>query len=131
MSWRIQDHVLRGELDNRVRGRITGRIWLAGVEQPLELELSGDCSPDLAGCRLDFENPKAIAMTTKPPAFRQRGPAGDITAARKVRTLEVEIGDALAMLKRGETPPEQIANSLYAEWFSELSGHVIIESAAY
>ena len=83
MAWRLHEHVLRGEIDNRMRGRVTGRIWLAGVEEPLALELRGDCHPDLAGCFLRFENPQAIAMTTKPPASRQRGSAGDITAARR------------------------------------------------
>jgi hypothetical protein len=35
------------------------------------------------------------------------------------------------MSRRGETPPEHMANSLYLEWFSELSGRVVIESADY
>jgi hypothetical protein len=73
MAWRLQEHVSRGELDNRRRGRVTGRIWLAGVEKPLVLDLLGDCHPDLAGCLLRFENPQPIAMTTRAPAPRQRG----------------------------------------------------------
>ena len=70
-------------------------------------------------------------MTTKPPAPQQRGPAGDITAARKVRVFDVPIEEALAMCRRGKTPPEHTANSLYLEWFSERSGRVVIESADY
>ena len=60
MSWRFHEHILRGELDNRSRGRVTGRIWLAGVEEPLALDLAGDCAPDLAGCVLTFKNPQQI-----------------------------------------------------------------------
>jgi hypothetical protein len=131
MAWRLQEHVLRGRIDNRTRGRVTGEIWLAGVEQPLVIELEGDCLPDVAGCELGFENPNSIPMRTKPPALRQRGPAGDITAARKVRVFDVPISDAMSMIKRGETPPEHTANGVYLEWFSESSGHVIIESADY
>jgi hypothetical protein len=131
MAWRLHEHVLRGRIDNRSRGRVTGEIWLAGIDQPLVLELTGDCAPDLAGCELSFENPTPIPMTTKPPASRQRGPAGDITAARKVRVFDVPIEEALAMCKRRETPPEHMANSLYLEWFSELNGRVVIESADY
>jgi hypothetical protein len=70
-------------------------------------------------------------MTTKPPTPQQRGPAGDITAARKVRVFDVPIEEALAMCRRGETPPEHMANSLYLEWFSERSGRVVIESVDY
>ena len=131
MAWRIHEHVLRGKIDNRKRGCVTGEIWLAGIDQPLVLELTGDCAPDLAGCELSFENPASIPMTTKPPAAQQRGPAGDITAARKVRVFDVPIEKALAMSKRGETPPEHMANAVYLEWFSERSGRVVIESADY
>jgi len=131
MAWRLHEHVLRGKIDNRTRGCVKGDVWLAGVDQPLVLQLAGDCAPDLAGCELGFENPNPIPMTTKPPASLQRGPAGDITAARKVRVFDVPIEEALAMCKRGETPPEHIANSLYLEWFSELNGRVVIESADY
>ena len=35
------------------------------------------------------------------------------------------------MNKRGEKPPEHLANSLYLEWFSEANGRVVIESADY
>jgi hypothetical protein len=131
MAWRLHEHVLRGKIDNRTRGRVTGEIWLAGIDQPLVLELAGDCAPDLAGCELSFENPDPVPMTTKPPAPQQRGPAGDLTAARKVRVFDVPIEEALAMSRRGETPPEHMANAVYLEWFSERSGRVVIESADY
>jgi hypothetical protein len=131
MAWRLHEHVLRGRIDNRARGCVTGEIWLAGIDQPLVLELKGDCAPDVAGCELSLENPNPVPMTTKPPAPQQRGPAGDITAARKVRVFDVPIEEALAMYRRGETPPEHLANSLYLEWFSERCGRVVIESADY
>jgi hypothetical protein len=131
MAWRLHEHVLRGRIDNRTRGRVTGEIWLAGIDQPLVLELTGDCAPDLAGCELSFENPDAIPMATKPPAPQQRGPTGDITAARKVRVFDVPTDEAIAMSRRDETPPEHMANAVYLEWFSERSGRVVIESADY
>jgi hypothetical protein len=131
MAWRLHDHVLRGELDNRMRGRITGRIWLAGVEKPLVLDLLGDCEPDLAGCLLRFENPQPVALTTRPPASRQRGTAGNITAARKVRVFDIPFEQAYAMRNAGGTPPEHMANSLYLEWYSALSGRFVIETAEY
>lgn len=131
MAWRLHEHVLRGEIDNRARGRVTGRIWLAGVAQPLVLNLEGDCHPDLAGCRLAFENPSSVPLPTRPPARQQNGAAGDITAARKVRVFDIPFAEAYAMLKRGEKPPEHTANALYLEWFSQRSGRVVIETTDY
>jgi hypothetical protein len=131
MAWRLHDHVLRGELDNRMRGRVTGHIWLAGIEKPLVLDLLGDCEPDLAGCLLRFENPQPVTLTTRPPAPRQRGKAGDITAARKVRVFDIPFEEAYAMLKASGTPPEHMANSLYLEWYSRQSGRFVIESTEY
>ena len=130
MAWRLHEHVLRGEIDNRTRGCVAGRIWLAGVDERLVLELLGNCHPDLAGCLLRFENPQPLTMTTKAPATRQRGAAGDITAARKVRVFDIPFDEAYAMIKAGGTPPEHMANSLYLEWHSG-SGRIVIESADY
>src|SRR5687768_12310189 len=131
MAWRIDEYVDRGEIDNRTRGVVTGRIWLAGIEEPLVLELRGDCAPDLAGCLLRFRNPGAIALTTKPPALLQRGTAREITAARKVRVVDIPFEDAYAMRKEGGTPPEHTANALYLEWHSDFSGRIAIESPDY
>ena len=131
MAWRIHEHILRGEIDNRTRGCVRGRIWLAGIAEPLVLDLTGDCHPDLAGCVLSFENPAPLPFTTQPPALEQSGTAGDITAARKVRVFDIPVEEAYLMLKAGGTPPEHMANSLYLEWFSTRSGRVVIESADY
>jgi hypothetical protein len=49
---------------------------------------------DLAGCRLVFENPDPLPFATPPPARSQRGEAGDITAARKVRVYDIPFEDA-------------------------------------
>jgi hypothetical protein len=128
MAWRIHDHVLRGEIDNRERGQVKGRIWLAGVDEPMLLELKGDCHPDLAGCFLAFSNPKAIPMTTKPPMLNQRGTAGDMTAARKTRVPDVPVEEFIRLKGRA---PWHWANSLYLEWYTEWCGRVVIESSDY
>ena len=39
MALRIRQSVVRGEIDNRRRGRVEGWITLVGVERPLTLEL--------------------------------------------------------------------------------------------
>ena len=133
MAWRIHDNVIRGEIDNREKGVIQGRIWLDGIAQPVLLELKGNACPDLAGCVLKFNNPGATVPLRKDAHFHplQRGSAGDLTASRKVRVFDLPFEEAYAMIKRGEQPPEHMANSLYLEWFSEFNGRVVIESADY
>jgi hypothetical protein len=133
MAWRIETSVLRGEIDNRARGRVTGRIWLAGRAEPIELDLSGNAWRDLAGRRLEFVNPEP----TPPPAdlagfaARQTGAVGDITASRKVKVPEVSMDELMRLHEARKPFPWHWGNSLYLEWFGEQNGRVVIESATF
>src|ERR1043165_4301037 len=133
MAFRIHDSVVRGEIDNRVKGIVRGKIWVDGRAEPVVLELQGNAWPDLAGCRLTFSNPQERQphphLDSLDPV--QRGSIGDLTASRKVRVFDVPLEQALAMIRRKEKPPEHMAHSLYLEWFSELNGRVVIESTDY
>jgi hypothetical protein len=128
MAWRIEENVIRGEIDNRTPGRVHGKVWLADCNDPLVLELTGNCHKDLAGCRLTFTNPAPKSDTRITLAANQSGAVGDMTAARKVRVIENF--DYLA-IKRGKKFPEHLANCLYLEWFSHANGRVVIESTEY
>jgi hypothetical protein len=132
MAWRIDEAVIRGEIDNRVRGRVTGRIWFVGKEAPVELDLAGDAWRDLAGRRLEFVNPqpKALEMLER-FAARQTGVIGDCTASRKVKVPDIpmdQIGEYYAAKKKWTW---HWGNSLYLEWFSLTNGRVVIESVNY
>lgn len=133
MAFRIHDSVVRGEIDNRVKGIVRGRIWIEGRAEPVVLELKGNAWPDLAGCRLTFTNPQQRVPHAHLDSLHplQRGSIGDLTASRKVRVFDVPLPDALDMIHRKEKPPEHMANCLYLEWFSEANGRVVIESADY
>ena len=133
MSFRIHDSVVRGEIDNRVKGIVHGKIWLESRTEPLMLELRGNAHPDLAGCLLTFVNPRPWVPHPHLDTLvrTQRGVAGDLTAAHKVRVFDLPFEEAYDMLKRKENPPEHLANALYLEWFSETNGRVVIESADY
>jgi len=128
MAWRIEENVVRGEIDNRTFGRVHGKVWLNGRDNPLVLELTGNCHKDLAGCRLTFTNPAPKSESNLRLAVDQNGAVGDMTAARKVRVIENF--DYLEM-KRGKKFPEHMANCLYLEWFSQANGRVVIESTEY
>ncbi len=125
--------MLRGEIDNRVKGFVRGKVWVEGRAEPVVLALKGNAWPDLAGCLLTFTNPqKRIAHHHLEDLHRlQRGSIGDLTASRKVRVFDVPVEEALEMSRRGEKPPEHMANCLYLEWFSEANGRVVIESTDY
>ncbi len=133
MAFRIHESVVKGEIDNRVKGTVRGKIWLEGRAEPLVLELAGNAHLDLAGCLLKFSNPQKRIKDQHLDVLNplQRGTIGDLTASRKVRVFDVPLEDALAMLRRKEKPPEHMANCLYLEWFSERNGRVVIESAEY
>ncbi len=132
MAFRIDDAVLRGEIDNTVEGRTTGRIWLVGREEPLTLDLNGDCWRDLAGARLTFENldpspdPDVGTLSSV-----QTGVVGDITASRKARIATVSEDEIQTLHAAGREIPYEWKNLLYLEWFSESNGRVLIETSDY
>ncbi|MFT3868628.1 MAG: hypothetical protein QM715_09025 [Nibricoccus sp.] len=131
MAWRIDEYVVRGEIDNRRRGSITGRIWFADLAEPITIDLKGNAWHDVAGRRLEFVNPEPKSGLPAGFASVQQGSTGDITASRKVRVPEIpldQIGDYYAAKKPF---PWHWGNSLYFEWFSERNGRVVIESASY
>jgi hypothetical protein len=131
MAWRIDEHLVRGEIDNRVRGHVTGRLWFAGRTDPVTLDLTGNTWRDLAGRCLEFVNPEPRPGLADSFAPLQRGATGDITASRKVRVPEIpldQIGEYSAAKKSW---PWHRGNSLYLEWFSTANGRVVIESASY
>ncbi len=128
MAWRLADSILRGEIDNRERGRVTGRIWLFNRDAPVELDLRGDCLRDIAGTRVVFHNPNPEIGDLLDLDTKQTGLVGDMTASRKVRVFEVSLEEARLLEEAGKPIPEHIANSLYLEWYSENDGRVVIES---
>lgn len=127
MAWRIDESVIRGEIDNTVEGRTTGQVWLMGREEPLVLDLDGDCLRDLAGTRLRFVNPaprpQEDVLTL---AAEQTGLIGDMTASRRCRVPDLMTSEA----KGGEDRHEW-RNVLFLEWFSNANGRVVIESDAF
>ncbi len=133
MAFRIHDSVVRGEIDNRVKGVVRGTIWIEGCPQPITLELQGNAHPDLAGCLLKFTHPQPSVPLRDAESFRplQRGTIGDLTASRKVRVPSVPMEEFLNWPEEKGRPPSHWANCLYLEWFSEANGRVVIESADY
>ena len=132
MAWRIDKAVAHGEIDNTVEGQTTGRIWLLGRDEPLILSLNGDCWRDLAGTRLQFENPSPMAWPDLESLnIDQIGIIGDMTASRKNRVPTVSEEKIHELYQNNLEIPCEWRNTLYLEWFSDINGRVVIESAAY
>ncbi|MEI8038780.1 MAG: hypothetical protein WCJ14_10350 [Verrucomicrobiota bacterium] len=132
MAWRIEQAVTRGEIDNTVEGRTTGRIWLAERDEPLILSLEGDCWRDLAGTRLQFANPAPQAMPDSAALdASQGGIVGDMTASRKTKVPTVDEAEQQRLYQSQSGIPHEWRNTLYLEWFSEINGRVVIESSSF
>ena len=120
---------MRGEIDNREKGRVRGRLWLAGRPEPVEIELAGNCWRDLAGCLLTFTNPRPEARDLEGFAETQHGACGDMTASRKVKIPLLPLREIIE--KKIKPFPFEWGNSIYLEWFSERNGRVVIEAHDY
>lgn len=132
MAWRIEDAVEHGEIDNTVPGHTTGRIWLLGRDEPLILSLDGDCWRDLAGTRLQFENPHPEpAADADALDMDQSGITGDMTASRKNKVPTVSEEEVHDLYQNHQEIPYEWRNTLYLEWFSEINGRVVIETSTY
>jgi hypothetical protein len=132
MAWRIEDAVAHGEIDNTVEGHTTGRIWLVGRDEPLILSLDGDCWRDLAGTRLQFENPTPKSNADAEALdMDQAGIIGDMTASRKNKVPTVSEEEFHELYQNHQDIPHEWRNTLYLEWFSEINGRVVIETASY
>ncbi len=136
MAWRIADWVTHGEWDNRQRGRVFGRLWLAARKEPLVVELVGNAWRDLAGCVLAFRRrddaPAAKAAPGRATlAPLQRGVAGDLTASRRVKVPAIPADELDDRLRLGLDFPTRLANCLYLEWYSEANGRVVMETTEF
>lgn len=131
MAWRIDDAVERGEIDNTVEGKTTGLLWLLGREQPVVLDLTGDCWRDLAGTRLTFRNPEPKPQSNTGLHPIQHGVVGDMTASRKNKVPMVSDEEFAAMYAARQQIPFCWKNTLYLEWFSEFNGRVVIETCDF
>jgi hypothetical protein len=127
MARRLNRSIVRMEIDNRQRGRVTGTIWLLNRPDPVKLSLSGNCLPDMAGCLMCFENPSPVPADDTGLAPLQLGCAGDMTASRKV----IMTKDPSGMPTPEERKNPRTGNSVYIEWFSNSQGRIVIESAHY
>lgn len=127
MAYRIDKEIVHGWIDNTIRGKVTGEIYIQGEKAPIRLDLEGDCHRDLAGSRCEFKNHSPEHNKHFSLNHIQVGKVGDMTASRRCRVPDIPFIEFYEQRKKGLTPPEHWANVLYLEWFSEKNGRVVIE----
>jgi hypothetical protein len=109
--------VVRGEIDNHVKGIVSGQIWLAGRTNPLVLKLHGNPCRDLVGRVLRFTNPSTPGKAPETVDPVQSGSCGEMTT--------LPTGTAPENVKARES------QRLFLEWFSEKNGRVVLESTGF
>jgi hypothetical protein len=119
MVWRLNDVVVCGEIVNRRNNSVHGYLGLRGREQPVMLQLTGNCGPELAGRHLKFEIrdgslPEHFEFDFARFATQQVGPTGRMTLDRVSPAEDDRAAPAGSQLR------------LHLEWFSQ-NGRVILE----
>ncbi|MDA3874909.1 MAG: hypothetical protein PF795_13245, partial [Kiritimatiellae bacterium] len=131
MTIRIDDSVIRGEVDNRTEGVVTGSIWLQGRREPLQLELEGNPLRDLAGHVIRFSRVHVPPEEAPLLHRQQRGRLGALTASRKRLVPDCDDRE-LARHIRERTDFEWRRETLFQlEWFSREDGQVVLESTQF
>lgn len=130
MSWKMGESLVRAELDSRIKGRLTGRIWLLGVDEPITLDLEGNPSRDMAGYLVKIENPnpKESERSFDGLARNQVGRVGFMTLSHKEKVHETREERTATGLN---TSAYLIKNAVSIQWFSKTNGLVLIASSDY
>ena len=112
MAWRPTQHLIEGELDNTVPGKVTGWMEFAGMARKVTFDLTGDFHRDIRGTKIHFfgearrGDAPEMAKYMNGMATEQTGKAGDITAG---------------------LPPRDYVEYPYIEWYSSENGRVVLE----
>ena len=121
MVTRLDDMIVRGEIDNTSPNATYARLWFAGYDDPMKLELTGNAQPDLAGLRIFFtikstpvDHPVERDMSGI--SWRQIGPVLELTRAKRVQLAECSVDEYHERAKGGRPLPFVWKDALYLEW---------------
>ena len=87
MAWRPTQYLIKGELDNTERRKVTGWMEFLGLESRVTFDLDGEFHRDIRGAKIEFYGVGGeIADARKATQYfngfatQQTGKVGDITA---------------------------------------------------
>lgn len=126
LDTRLNNAVLRGEIDNTRRGLTRITLWLKAIAEPLSINLEGDCLSDLAGSHLTFTNKAPVEETIALDfSALKTGHVGEITASDRMFTTEEVDGS-----NSSTQSPSTKRNLLRLEFFCDI-GRFILESSDF
>ena len=121
----LDSSVISGYLSNEVPGLVTGMLHLAGQNRPLRVELNGNFLRDIAGCRIELQNP--IPEVNLPQIEKlsdyQHGYVGQMTASYRMLKGPRSRKQAGPFME-----PAGLKNLLFLEWFNRDKQRVLIQS---
>jgi len=128
MSLYLGSSIISARLSNGVPGLISGTLTVAGLRDPLTVELRGNFLRDIAGCTVELRNPipDADAGIVALLADHQTGDAGEMTASRRITQMLRK-----ARPPKGypvEAPRGALKNLLFLEWFNQQQQRIVIQS---
>lgn len=121
----LDSSLISGYLSNEVPGLVTGMFHLAGQDRPLRIELTGNFLRDIAGCRLEMQNPipEVNMRHVSKLADHQFGCVGQMTASYRVLKVPRSRKQAGPF-----SEPQGLKNLLFLEWFNVEKQRVLIQS---
>ena len=124
----LESSILGGYLSNEVPGLVTGMLHLAGQKRPVRVELSGNFLRDIAGCRVEFQNPlpECDIEDTQQLSHQQNGQVGVMTASYRVAKLPRRRHFGTPGFTLPEPPG--LKNLLFFEWFNQDHQRILIQS---
>lgn len=128
MDIHLSNSVIGGYLTNEVPNTVTGTLHLAGLKQPLRLQLVGNFLRDIGGCRIEFVNPVPDAESAVADKLiaHQGGHAGEMSASHRINRMMRKnappVSPALQHSSGG------LKNLLFLEWFNDQQQRVIIQA---
>ncbi len=122
----LDSTIISGYLSNEVPGLVTGTLNLAGQSQPLRVELTGNFLRDIAGCRVELQNPFPNANPNVVAALdaHQNGYVGQMTASYRVTRVPNSRKNTSGVF----APPQGLKNLIFLEWFNREKQRILIQS---
>lgn len=122
----LDSTLIGGYLTNEVPGLVTGVFHLAGQSRPIRIELTGNFLRDIAGCRIELQNPipDANAKHVAALADFQGGYVGQMTASYRVNHIPRSRKSAGGVF----VAPQGLKNLLFLEWFNRDKQRILIQS---
>lgn len=119
MAWRPYENLVEAELDNTVRGKVTGWIRFVGMDEVVKLDLEGDFHRDIRGAKIRLHNLNRSERN-------QAGVLGEVQGGSYMDGFSAiqtgKVGDITAGL-----PPHDYVRYGYVEWYSDQNGRVVLE----